>query len=336
MWRRAGAARLLFARGPRGDSEAAVRTAVETAMKYVCAFALMLAIAVPTAAFAHGVVGDYIFLEPLITQDPTPANELDILAPSWVKSSDANTYSIAFSIEKVLYVDDNYVPRFSVGGGSGWSHVSPFNDRGMQGFGDLTLFGKYAFYYSLKHEFMLTIAAQLQLPAGNTPIEAQSHTSFGPVFLWEKGMGDLPNWPVLKYLRPFGIQSDFGYVPALGGHTSHHMFADAVIEYSLPYLSNNVQDIGLKPPFRNLFLFNEFNYDQLITGPSGQTFPTILATPGIAYVSYHFELALGTQLALNNASRPGTHAAVVGLLDIFYDSILPKIGNWTINRGFPG
>ena len=96
------------------------------------------------------------------------------------------------------------------------------------------------------------------------------------------------------------------------------------------------EDIGLKSPFRNLFLFNEFNYDQLITGPSGQTFPTILATPGIAYVSYHFELALGTQLALNNASRPGTHAAVVGLLDIFYDSILPKIGNWTINRGFPG
>jgi hypothetical protein len=232
-------------------------------------------------------------------------------------------------------VDDDFVPRFSVGGGNDWSHVSPFNDRGMQGFGDLTLFGKYSFYYSLKHEFMLTIAAQLQVPVGDTSIEAQSHTSLGPVFLWEKGMGDLPNWPVLKYLRPFGVQSDFGYVPALGGHTSHHMFADAVIEYSLPYLSNNVRDIGLKWPFRNLFLFNEFNYDQLITGPSGQTFPTILATPGIAYVSYHMELALGTQFALNSASRSGTHAAIVGLLDIFYDSIFTNLGNWTINRGFP-
>ena len=29
-------------------------------------------------ACAHGVVGDYVFLEPLITEDPTPANELDI------------------------------------------------------------------------------------------------------------------------------------------------------------------------------------------------------------------------------------------------------------------
>ena len=51
---------------------------------------------------AHGVVGDYVFLEPLITQDPTPANELDILGPSWVRSSDANTYAISSSIEKVL------------------------------------------------------------------------------------------------------------------------------------------------------------------------------------------------------------------------------------------
>jgi len=286
-------------------------------------------------ASAHGVVGDYVFLEPLITQDPTPANELDILQPSWVRSSDANNYSIGFSIEKILYIDNEYVPRFSIGGGSGWSHISPFVGHSTEGFDNLTLFGKYAFYYSLKHEFMLTIAAQLQLPAGDKDIEEQNHTSLGPVFLWEKGMGDLPNSPWFKYFRPFGIQSDFGYVPALGGPTSHHMFADAVIEYSLPYLSNNVRDIGLKWPLRNLFLFNEINYDQLITGPSGETFPTLLATPGLAYVSYHFELALGTQLALNNASVPGTHAAVLGLLDIFYDSIVPHFGNWTINKGFP-
>jgi hypothetical protein len=286
------------------------------------------------AVWAHGVVGDYVFLEPIITQDPTPANELDILSPSWVKSKDANNYGVGFSIEKVLYEDDNYMPRVSVGGGSDWGHQSPFQGPSRQGFDDLGLFAKYAFYYSLDHEFLMSIVAELQLPTGNTDVEAQSHTSLGPGFLWEKGFGDLPNSPVIKYLRPFGIQSDFGYVPALGGHTSHDMFADAVIEYSLPYLSNNVQDIGLMWPFRNLYLFNEINYDQLITGPSGDTFPSLLATPGIAYVSYHFELAVASQLALNNASGASTHAAVLGLLDIFYDSILPRLGNWTVNRGF--
>jgi hypothetical protein len=286
------------------------------------------------SARAHGVVGDYVFLEPIITQDPTPANEFDILQPSWVKSREANNYSIGFDIEKVLWIDDNYMPRVSVGGGSGWNHSSPYQGRSLEGFDDLTMFGKYAFYYSLEHEFLMAIAAEIQLPTGNTDVEAQSHTSLGPVFLWEKGFGDLPDLPYLKYLRPFGIQSDFGYLPALGGHTSHEMFADAVVEYSLPYLSNNVQDIGLKWPFRNLYLFNEINYDQLITGPSGQTFPGLLATPGLAYVSYHFELAFATQFALNNATGPENHAAILGLLDIFYDSLIPKLGNWTINRGF--
>lgn len=288
----------------------------------------------PARALAHGVVGDYVFIEPIITQDPTPANELDILQPSWVRSADANTYSLGSSIEKVLWIDQNYMPRVSVGAGTSWSAVTPYHGPSLNGFGGLTTFGKYAFFYSLEHEFLLSIAIQLQIPAGNSNILSENHPSLGPVFLWEKGFGDLPDSRLIKYLRPLGVQSDLGYVPALSGHTNHHMFADAVIEYSFPYLSNSVQDIGLKPPLRNLFLFSEFNYDQLITGPSGQTFPTILATPGIAYVSYHYELAVATQFALNNASRPGTHAAVLGLLDIFYDSLLPKLGNWTLNKGF--
>jgi hypothetical protein len=292
-----------------------------------------LTLAAPRA-WAHGVVGDYVFLEPLITQDPTPANELDLM-PAWVKDGSANNYSISWSIEKVLWIDDHQMPRVSMGIGTGWQHQSPYQGPSQQGFFGLTTFAKYALFYSLKHEFLTSLALQLQLPTGNTRIQSSSHTALGPVFLWEKAMGDLPSSSWVKYMRPFGIQSDFGFVPAIGGPTNHHIFADAVIQYSLPYLSNNVQDIGLRWPFRNLYFFNEFNYDQLLRGPRGQTFPTILATPGIAYVSYHFELSLGTQFALNQATVSSNHAAIFGLLDIFYDSFLPRLGNWTINKGFP-
>jgi len=287
------------------------------------------------AAWAHGVVGDYVFLEPLIAEDPTPANELDILEPSWVKSSDGNDYSIGFSGEKVLWMDDNHMPTFSLAGGTAWHHVSPYEGPSHEGVDNPEVALKGTFFYSLEHEFLASAALVADLPVGNSAIRDQSHTSLGPELLWEKGLGDLPNLPWLKYLRPFGFQGDVGYLPALGGQTSHDLFADGVIEYSLPYLSNNVKDIGLKWPLRNLFLFTEINYDQLIKGPSGETFPTILATPGIAYVSYHFEISLGTQLALNNAAVPANHAAIIGLLDIFYDSFFPKWGNWTINRG-PG
>ena len=303
-------------------------------MRRVCALSLILAIAVPAAAFAHGVVGDYIFLEPLIAEDPTPANELDIAQPSWNKTSAGQNFSLGYTLEKVLYQDENNMPRFSVGIFSAWHYQWPKNAPDQRGFDDINLFAKYAFFVSQKHELLLSIGPLLQIPTGNPSVEEQSHTSLGPLLLWEKGMGDLPDWPVLKYLRPFGLQGDFSYLPALGGHTSHLMFADQVVEYSLPYLSNAVQDIGLKPPFRDLFFYIEFNYSQLVTGPAQETFPNIVATPGIAYVGHHFELSLGTQLALNKAAVSTTHAVVIGLVDIFYDSIFPKVGNWTLNEGF--
>ena len=135
---------------------------------------------------------------------------------------------------------------------------------------------------------------------------------------------------MLKYLRPLGFQGNVGYLPTLGGHPTHELSANQVVEYSLSYLSNNVEETGLRPPFRNLFFFSEFNYSQLMSGPSGETFPKIVMTPGIAYVGYHFELSVGTQFALNNAARTDTHAVVLGLLDIFYDSII-RDANWTLN-----
>jgi len=280
--------------------------------------------------WAHGVVGDYVFLEPLITEDPTPANEFDILQPGWTRSADGRSLVLATSIEKVLALDSAGVPRFSIGGGTDWSYQSPKADANQNGFDDLEVFAKYAFLMVPEHEFLMSIVLDAELPTGNPRVEEQQHTSIGPSLLWEKALGDLPNTPFLKYFRPIGLQSALGYLPAVDGHTSHQLSFNQVVEYSLPYLSNNVQDLGLRPPFRNLFLFTEFGYTQLLAGPPHETFPNWVATPGIAYVGYRFEVSVGTQFALNDASRPGTHAAVLGLLDIFYDSIIPA-GNWTLN-----
>src|SRR5258708_35542400 len=103
-------------------------------LKWLYGLAMITAVfAFATTAGAHGVVGDYVFLEPLITQDPTPANELNIFGPSWVRSSDANTYAISSSIEKVLWIDNQQMPRFSVGGGTNWSHTSPYHGPSLDG-----------------------------------------------------------------------------------------------------------------------------------------------------------------------------------------------------------
>jgi hypothetical protein len=288
-----------------------------------------------SGAWAHGTVGDYTFIEPIVADDANPKNEFDILRPQEVWTADGRQFSLGFAFEKVIVPAPEAYSNGVPGGGlvsleiaSDWVSQSPREGRNVTGFNDLELLPKWAFLTIPKHEFRLSLGVKMILPAGNPSIEDQNHTQLGPEFLWAKGFGDLPHKGVIRYLRPFAIQGDFGYIPALGGRTWHEMFADDVIEYSLPYLSNNVRDIGLKWPLRNMYLYTEFNYDQLITGPRGQTFPQIRITPGLAFLNYYIELSVATQFALNNATRPDNHASVIGLLDLFIDDIFPPI-NWT-------
>ncbi len=303
-------------------------------MRRFCAL-LLVVIAIPAKAFAHGTVGDYTFLEPIVADDANPKNEFDILKPGEVWSADGRQFSLGFALEKVLLNAPEESPFWPAGSplvsieiGSAWNCVSPRAGASLSGFDDLELLAKWAFLTVPEHEFRLSLGARFLLPTGNPSVQAQNHTQLGPELLWAKGWGDLPNGGLFRYLRPFGFQGDFGYVPALGGAAWHEMFADNVVEYSLPYLSNNVKDIGLQWPLRNMYLYTEFNYDQLITGPPRRTFPQILITPGLAFMNRYLELSVATQCALNHASVRDNHAAVLGLLDLFIDDIFPWT-NWT-------
>jgi hypothetical protein len=73
-------------------------------MRWFCGLMMFVAASLfARAALAHGVVGHCgCCFEALITQDPAPPDELDTLGSSWAKSSNANTYSISLSSEKVF------------------------------------------------------------------------------------------------------------------------------------------------------------------------------------------------------------------------------------------
>jgi hypothetical protein len=297
-------------------------------------FSLSLILVHASTARAHGTVGDYTFIEPIVADDASPKNEFDILRPQETWTADGRQFDLGFALEKVIVLaPESYSNGVPGGGlvsieiGGGWRDQSPKHGPGKNGFNDLELLPKWAFLTVPEHELRLSLGLKFILPVGNPTVEDQNHTQLGPEFLWAKALGDLPHRGLVKYLRPLGIQGDYGYIPALGGGTWHEMFADNVIEYSFPYLSNNVRDIGLKWPLRNLYPYTEFNYDQLIAGPPGQTLPQVRITPGVAFMNYYLELSVATQFALNHATRPNNHAVVIALLDLFIDDIFP-ISNW--------
>jgi hypothetical protein len=279
-------------------------------------------LSLPRTASAHGTVGDYTFLEPIVAEDANTKNELDLLAPSWVRTADGRTFSIGSSLEKKLSND------VSLSIGSSWMDISPRSGRPASGFDNLELLPKWAFFTWAEHELRLSAALRMSIPTGNPDAGAETHFRLGPELLWAKGLGDLPDSPLLKFLRPLGLQGDVGYTSTTTGRTNHDLFADEIIEYSLPYLSNSVQDVGLEWPIRNMYLYTEFNYDQLIAGPPGQTFPQAFVTPGIAYMDHYVELSIATRFALNSATVPNNHAAILGLVDFFIDDIFP-VTNWT-------
>ncbi len=274
-------------------------------------------------ASAHGTVGDYTFLEPIVAEDANPKNEFDIVAPKWTRTSAGREFSLGFSLEKKLSENS------SITIGSEWLEQSPKQGPSASGFNNMDVLLKCAFLTIPEHELRVSGGLTMGIPVGDPEVGAESHFRLGPEILWAKGMGDLPNGNVfLKYLRPIGFQGDLGYTANPSGRAVHDLFADEVIEYSLPYLSNSVRDFGLPWPIRNMYLYTEFNYDQLLAGPAGQTFPDVRITPGIAFMNYYVEISVATQFPLNNATAPNNHAAVIGLLDLFIDDILPQ-SNWT-------
>jgi hypothetical protein len=145
--------------------------------------------------------------------------------------------------------------------------------------------------------------------------------------LFAKGMGDLPDSPQFKYLRPFALQAELGYAATIQGPSNSDTFANLQIEYSFQYLDRFVEPIGVCQtilhvvPLSSVQLFpGLYRFRRLTTSPDFRL------TPGLAYLGDTFEVSVGSQVALNGAYEKGDRVAFLGLMEIFYDELFPALG----------
>lgn len=281
--------------------------------------AIFLAAAFATSG-ARAQVGSRVFIEPLVTEDANPSNELE-LAPGWSRESHASDFNFASSMEKQLSAN------VSVEIGDSYNSFSRRRTVTSEGLDNLEFLPKWAFFSSDRHEFRIAIGADIFTSTGDASAGAETHTRGGPLLLWAKGMGDLPDRGAMHYLRPLAIQSDMGYLPAWGGPESGEFEFNAALQYSMQYLAASGDRLPLQPLSARLVPFVEFNYAQIAIGPD-RTPPDFRIAPGLAYLTDCYQLTLGTQLALNRTASHEDQAAVLGLVDIFLDRIIPAFG-WT-------
>jgi hypothetical protein len=100
-------------------------------------------------------------------------------------------------------------------------------------------------FISVPHEMEITLSPFVVLPVGNRQIADQGYAHLGGELLLGKGLGDLPNRPWLKYLRPFAIQAEAGSAGRIQGPANSDVVANLELEYSVEYLDRFVERLDL-------------------------------------------------------------------------------------------
>ena len=297
----------------RGNFRLSLRRSISLASIVILAAILMLLN--PAVSIAHGIVGDRIFLSPIIGNDAFPDNALNLAA----HRSDYQ-FSLIPAFEKQL--SDNSSLLFA----GGWERITPAGQRRVTGADDLSIYFRQSAYISARHELEITLSPILILPVGSRQIPDQGFTHLGGEGLVGKGFGDLPDSPTFKYLRPLALQAEAGFAARIQGPANSDVFANLELEYSLRYFNSFVERLNFGRPWVDLVPYIQFNYAQSFIASRLTTSPDFRLTPGIAYLGHYCELSIGAQVALNNAAPSGDRVAVVGLVEIFYDNIFPALG----------
>jgi hypothetical protein len=131
--------------------------------------------------------------------------------------------------------------------------------------------------------------------------------------MFAKGLSDIPNQGLEKYLRPLAVQGELAYLLKTSGQQNDYAIADWDISYQLSYLTDNVHDFGLPTTDNRLVPSAEFSYEQIVNGPQGGTQPDLVVLPGLAYIVGAYQASLATEFALNDTTIFNCHAGAFGM-----------------------
>lgn len=176
-------------------------------------------------------------------------------------------------------------------------------------------------YASARHEILASVGLLAALGGTGAKSIANSFSTFTPTAYVGKGFGDLP--APLDLLRPFAITGQFGpNITTASSRNGPNSFGWAfTLQYSIPYLQEQVKDLGLPQPFSNLVPVVEFPLSTCTAGAcSGQT--TGFIDPGFIWLNRYGQLGLEAQIPVNRAT--GTQVGVLLQAHVYFDDIFPN------------
>jgi hypothetical protein len=286
------------------------------------ALALMLLLAVPTApASAHAVCGNRIFPATLTMDDPGVGDEFSfptyqyVPIPATGGNPSGRTVSYGYEWDKTI------TPHFGFAVEGGYITQRGAGQSDLNGWDNTTVTLKYELPCNAEHEFMMSLGVSREFAGTGSPglrnagvIDTISSTA--PTIYMGKGLGDLP----IGYLRPLAITGDVSYQISDQPGASPDQWNYAVsLQYSMPYLQQNVKALAIPEFFTRLIPLVEVAWSAPDGGPITGT-----VSPGVLYEADKWQLGAEVMFPINAATRQMQGTAYILQYHLFLDDILPN------------
>lgn len=273
------------------------------------------------AAQAHGFAGDRFFPATILTDDPFVASEVSLPTVSLNPTQSDGSRELDIGPDLSMLI----TPQWDFTIGSDWEHIRSPALPTVTGWGGLTTGTQYQLFVNGPHEAMALAALDVNWAnTGNLAVGAPDFTTVSPTFDFGKGFGDLPD--SLPWLRPFALTGNLSVdfptkthsMGALNPNSFNYGFA---IEYSIPYLQDEVRDVGLGPPFNRMIPLVEFALSSPFNrGYSGTTTGTV--QPGVIWAGQYFQV--GAEMIIPTNSLSGHGIGGVVQLHFYLDDLFPN------------
>jgi hypothetical protein len=302
-------------------------------MKYIstgCALigALALYIIPAAPARAHGFEGDRFFPPTIQTDDPFATDEFSLGFQSFNDPAGSDGTPKTREIDVSSEFDKEIFPKFALGVSGTYVNLEPVDHQGpsVQGFDNIELSAKYQLWEEPSHEWILSVGCLADLgDSGTKAIDGDSFSTYTPTAYFGKGFGDLPD--TLKYLKPFALTGTVGVsIPGESANPDGSFNSDALqwgfaLEYSLLYLQQHVEDIGLPKPLSDMVPLVEISNNTPFDRGGETTTGTI--NPGVLWEQPDFQL--GAEAVIPENTHTGRNVGAVVQVQIYIDDIFPKI-----------
>lgn len=267
---------------------------------------------------AHAVVGDRVFPATMTVDDPGVGDEFDMQF-GHIKSPDDNGDNM--NVNTVSYEWDKLITKnlaFSVA--SQYVSQNDPNGGSAKGWDNVTLGVKYLVYTNAAHEFMASVGLETEIGGTGAKSIANPYSTLTPTVYLGKGFGDLP--ASLGYLRPLALTAELGpnLTTASSDQGPNSFGWGLTLQYSIPYLQQQVKNLGLPQPLSNMVFVVEAPMSTCTAGAcSGQTTGTI--NPGVLWLNRYGQFGVEAQIPVNRAS--GNHVGVIFDAHLYFDDLFP-------------